>query len=66
MNDLRDESGSRDVHDDLPRAVVRATDVDPRRHAAALLLLQLSHGADEFDVDEAPAPVRELLATATT
>ena len=46
---------------DLSRAVAEAADLHPRRQAAALLLLQLSHGDDEVDIDEAPAAVRDLL-----
>ena len=48
---------------DLSRAVARAADLHPRRQAAALLLLQLSHGDDEVDIDiaAAPAAVRDLL-----
>lgn len=50
---------------DLSRAVAQAADLHPRRQAAALLLLQLSHGDDEVDIDTdiaaAPAAVRDLL-----
>ena len=61
---LKDARTTLRTHD-LSRAVAEAADLHPRRQAAALLLLQLSHGDDEVDIDtdiaEAPAAVRDLL-----